>query len=295
MSIYDKSQNVLNAAFSNSGDSILSAYDMYGNVVFGNGELNPTTINVLNYNVGQFYIGNGSPVPTEKDSIYYNLQSEIFRNSNAALCCIEEYSSSFSGTRSAETFLREFYNNVIVGGSGSGYFSRAICSNFPLSDYQPNYFSSNPNRYYDKVTANVRGHNVAVVVTHLDFDTLQHRASQAQELVNYLNDFDSFILCGDFNTGGLEEVNDEEYNNTIKPFLDAGYIVANGAGSNFIPTYSDTAQMQSGEGLILDTIITSSDIVINSVYADQTKVTDNVNDVIDHLPLVANITIGADL
>ena len=71
-------------------------------------------------------------------------------------------------------------------------------------------------------------------------------------------------------------------------FLDAGYHVGN-CDFAWIETYFSTSSPTGGK--FTDTIITSADITIRNLYAYTEKLTDNLGDKIDHIPLIAELSI----
>lgn len=81
----------------------------------------------------------------------------------------------------------------------------------------------------------------------------------------------------------------------MKPFLDIGANTANfKAADNYIFTYCDGEDFSSGNKYPHDHIITSSNITIDKVFADDTKYMSMFMDSnpLDHVPLVAFLTIN---
>ena len=67
MAIYNKDGQNIASLYDKNGSDLSQAYDLNGNIIYMS---EPTTIKVMSYNVGNWYIGSGTNVPTDKKSIY---------------------------------------------------------------------------------------------------------------------------------------------------------------------------------------------------------------------------------
>lgn len=250
----------------------------------------PTTLKVMTYNVGQWYIGNGSNVPSAKDLAYYELQSGILQRADADVLLITEYRTPFSASgRTAESVLSPYFP-YIKDVNDSGYMGRAFCSKYPISNYTHHSFNNGVSngRYYDTVTINVDGEEITLVVTHLIYEAKSDkgRIAQLNELVTFLGTLDTFICGGDFNTLDCRSTMGSDYTNMIAPLINAGFHCAN-CSSEFLVTYSDEP---TGTWVgCLDNIITSADISILSASVDDAKLHDGINEKTDHMPLIAEL------
>lgn len=286
MAVYDADGNVLHAVYDADGNELDFAYNADGNIVY---QKAPTTIKVMQYNVGQWYIGSHDNVPTDKDAEYYALQNGIIESVNVDVLFLEEYTAQFSKAgRTALSMLQSKYPyyHEQTDGTTTTVAQRAIYSKYPISNYTVHTFTGG---YYDSCIMNVDGSNILLVVTHLHWNSITERAKEAQLIINLVQNYDRFIVGGDFNTADFSSTDGADYISVVKPFVDKGYNIANGGAFGFIPTYSDSAD--GSTWLNLDEIITSANITIDSVTTDRTKVTDSINDKIDHIPLIAELSI----
>lgn len=284
--IYDVNGNVLSSVYDVDGNELSKAYDIEGNLIF---QKEPINLKVMTYNVGGWYTGTGNNVPSADDSAYYALQNAIMGGQNADILCLEEYWNSFSKAgRTALSLLEQYYPYIQTRNGTNTYFGRAICSKYPITNYVTNAFANESARYFDRAEVLVDDITLNVLVTHLGL-TAETRQPQALQLFNYVQNYSNVILCGDFNIP-ISSVSDSEYVNDYKQFVDAGYHLANGGDLGFIETYTNS----NGDGTwsCIDQIITSSNIAINSVTTDRTKVTDEIDDTIDHIPLIATVQIN---
>lgn len=292
MGVYDVNGMALTHVYDADGSEKDIAYDTAGNIVYRGEPPTSASIKVMEYNVGQWYVGGGSIVPTDKFNEYYALQNGMIQSANADILLLCEYRNGFTSNYSALTMLGQYYPYILEQhGSSGDYYGRAICSKYPLSNYTVHNYSVDPVRYYDSVDVTINGVTITLVVTHLS--TNDSRRTQITELISYLQTLDTFICAGDLNTvtftgGATTEADD--YTNIIAPLLNAGFNVANCNGQIYLDTYS-TAPDGNWYGC-LDNIITSSDIIIESVEVDTTKLTDGIADKVDHMPLIAELEIS---
>lgn len=293
MSVYNKSGTELGAVYDLSNE-LDYAYDRNGNIVYQKGQ---EALTVMTYNVGQWYIGNNSSVPSDKDAAYYELQNGILQRARADILFINEYRNPFSQAgRTALSVLEPYFPYIEERNTASGYFGRAICSKYPLSNYTTHSFSTGGGQYYDSAEVTVNGLTITLVVVHLITNPATTRWTQCQEFIAYLKTLGTFIAGGDYNTGispnhGTDNTESEWYTKYIKSFLDEGFHSANCANFGFLVTCNDGVD-GAGTDWDIDNIITSSDIEILSARVDTAKLTDDIHDKTDHMPLIATLQIG---
>ena len=292
MAIYDAGGISLNAAYDADGTGLNSAYDASGNEIWSAAPPPPFSLKVMEYNVGEWYIGNASIVPADKDAEYYALQNGMIASADPDIMLICENRQNFSQAgRTTLSVLSPYFPYIHQQGN-SGYMSRAICSKYPISNYATHDFGDGRDNYYDTCTVTIDGKEITLVVTHLLYSSGSQTVKLAQfaTLMNYLATLDSFICGGDLNQLDCKSTSGSDYTNMIVPILEAGYHCANCSDLGFLITYSDEPN-GSWNGC-LDNIITSSDISITSAYVDTTKLADNIADKVDHMPLIAELTIN---
>lgn len=289
--IYTVSGNTMSFVYGISGASRLYAYDVDGLRI----DIQPTTIKVMTYNVGQWYTGKGDNVPLDMEETYLALQDGIIADNDADILFIEEYWKVFSKSgKTAMSILSEYYPYIHEQGGDSGYFGRCICSKYPIRDYATNYYSNDTQRYYDSCSVTVNGIPIRLVITHLGL-TAEDRAPQVETLVDYLSGLDTFICAGDFNapSGYGNSPTDTEMAE-IEPFTESGFKLANCADlGNFMTGYPGTVD-STWKGWI-DNICVSSGCTPVSAYVDTAKLdAQSRGDIatIDHIPFVCTVSIG---
>lgn len=286
MAIYNKSGMEITAAYDLEGETLSDAYDLEGNSV-----LDTVDLTIMTYNVGQWYIGNGDRVPIDKKLAYYALQYGSFSDNQADVLCMQEYLNSWCQDNSlASELYGAFYNRQEVT-NPQGYIGHSICTNgYEISNYTSHSFTENRGNYptFESAEIIVDGKIITIINTHNDYD-YQYQVYEIDQLLTYLESLSSFILVGDFNIDlSSQDTTNRQYLNSVKRFLDAGYNVGNCVKA-WIPTYFGTSSPTGGK--YTDQVVTSSNIKIVDLYADTTKLTDDIGDKIDHLPLIAKFHI----
>lgn len=284
--IYAKSGTPLSASYGVNSQALTAAYGMSGDKVF------PESIRlkVMTYNVGGWYDGSGTNVPSDKDAVYYALQNGMIESNNPDILCLQEYWNTFSKAgRTALSLLQQYFPYIQAQNGNSQYFGRCVCSKYPISNYTVRTYANDSNRYYDSCTITVNGVSITVTNTHTAVESQDKRDPEVAQLVAYLQTQPMFIAFGDYNTAiTTDDKTAEAWIKNIKPYLDAGFHVAN-CDDEFY--YTSSAYPDTDWNGCLDNIITSSNITILSAEVDETKRHDSLSERIDHMPFIANLII----
>lgn len=287
--LYTVNGNAISASYNVHGNPLSRAYDVHGNQIGG------APLKVMNYNVGQWYIGTTAKVPVAKRADYFNLHNGIFSRHNADVLILQEALNKWCDDGSTtESLLSPYFDDQKSWRATTNYQGHYICTKgYQMTDAVAHPYSANKGNYpaFESVKINVGGRDVYIVNAHNDY-VLSYQKVEIPDLLNVIKDFEYFIMMGDFNVALTEttahDTTQEQYIYNIKPFLDAGYNVGNGV-LEYIPTYFATSSPTGGE--LTDNVITSPNITIDRLYADTTKLTDSITDKIDHIPLIAEVTI----
>lgn len=292
MALYDKDGNQLATCYDSSGSAITTAYDPNGNVVW----IADRQIVVCNYNVGQWYIGSSERIPVDKKTEYTALQTAIFNNIRPDICLMQEATSTFcqDGTL-AEDFLSQWFEYIEITRGNSGFQAHIMATkDIPIEDYTVVPFVNASGNYpgYETAYVTVNGKRIFLLNTHIT-TTQSTQEAQVAEVLAAVSQKEYFIIAGDFNTV-IHDKTETDYINCIKPFVDAGYHTANCGAFGVLPTYRRTAEADPQDGYepATDHIITSANIDIIDAYVETTKLTDNIAEKIDHIPLVAVLDIN---
>ena len=262
---------------------------------------------VMTYNVGDWYEGvwrdeDKTGVIPADESIYQKymaLHESILRRYSCDFVCFNEYSDKMCMSRhiQADEFIGQFYPYIEKGAmiETDGVWN-AIASKRKLNNVTTGFYQNTESgitRSYTKGYVFLNGRKVCIICTHFS-STPETAALNAQEMLEVVTNEDYFIVCGDFNCDVFRKTSEVLYKNIVGVFANAGYKLCNGGEKGDFLTLGDT-ELSSGA----DIIVTSSNIVIKSVLADQQKVEASiaVNDEngfinrIDHVPLIAYLEI----
>ena len=284
--IYDIDGAQLPAAYEYAGTELEEAYDIDKNIVY----TKSTPLVVMSYNVGQWYIGNTSNVPTSKYSDYYTLQRSIISAYNPDVVGFQEYYDPFSSGHSVSSVIGEYFT-AHKNNATSGYLAKAVYTNgYNISNYSYVNFVTGT-RGYIKCSITVAGKTIWIINAHVETSSREaEKVAQSREVFEAVASLEYFIILADLNTV-CKSVNDEEYTTIMKQFIDAGYHSANCSSQHgFIDTWTDSTTA-SGTWYACDHIITSANIDITDVTVDLQKTTSGFGDVIDHIPIIARLEI----
>lgn len=268
----------------------------------------PYRLRVMTYNVGGWYMGEGEQnVPAEKVDEYRTLQRTILSNQKPDVVGIQEYWYYFDqdNTIPAKDIISPYFSDIYTFDVHSIHYGHAIASKaFPLEDrahFRFDVYVDHPsygNTYYygfERAYVNVNGKRICIINTWLDSNDIywDNRKAEVTQLLNYVATEPYFVLMGDFNVACPNGVNDNHYKDFIKPFVDAGYKVCNNAVRNGAFVQIPTYYRRDGTYDALDQIITSSNITVENVFIDRTKLDDSITeDKIDHVPFIADLVIN---
>lgn len=280
------------------GTEVSRVFDVNGNVV-------ETT-----YSINQEEDNSGNETVADVDLVVmsYNIQrwkginanativDKIFNKYNPNIVGFQEYDTSKTmDSESLQLFLGRYWDHLEVGGTQIANYTKAVVSDYELTEATTVYYTSfSESRSYQKMYINIGNKRIAVLNTHLDYTTstsaTSYKVKQAKELFDAVVNDEYFIIIGDLNTI-CTSTSDADYINMIKQFEDAGYNCANCTDKfGFFNTWTGGTDT-SGTWEQTDNIITSANITINNVVVDTTKLDENTGLTIDHLPLVAYITV----
>lgn len=287
MSVYNINGTATDVAYDVSGAKLSQAYDMIGSPLLDT----TATLKVMTYNVQRFRGINAQQA----------MQNEIVAKYDADIIGMQEIGSTTMPTVGA-TALSGYLYTSIANASGLSNPAGIVSKSLPFANVQTVKFVNqdpedisqwNEERGYIRGDLTVNGKTITVISTHLAYLTESVKWQQMQELFNVAEQCEYVILTGDFNSMQMTASADD-YIHMYKPFVDAGYHLANNSpDSGFQNTFTSSATATSLSELQTapDTIIVSGNINIESVVFDTTKFSYLNGSAIDHIPLIAEVTI----
>ena len=283
MSVYEINGTSLQSVYGVSGELLSSAYDIDGEAVFPDGPI-VNAFTVMTFNVQQF-----SGVNSDQ-----TLLSNIYSAYEPDIIGIQELSYNGRVPSAGQSFLSPYqYYSIGSQYNKTGFFSTIQITDSTFYYYDGESGLSQPYGY-QKCYFEYNDKTICWVNAHLRTSSQEtKKVAEAAEIFNAVQNETHFIITGDFNTV-CKSVNDTEYTTIMKQFIDAGYHSANCSNQHgFINTWTDSST-GNGTWYPTDHIITSSNIQIISVVADQRKiaVASQTGQVIDHLPFIAELVVN---
>lgn len=286
--IYDTSGTQLYSAYDVDGNDLNIAYDINENTVYPSSPITPT-IKVMTYNVRWFQDFNSQSA----------MQTKIINDNNADIIGLQELSKNGAIPSLGQTVLSGYdYKQLSAHKNYLGIASKLSISNYSTADFehQDSYDWSQyqETRAYQKCNISAGGKTITWFNAHLCFHDRSVKAQQMMEILALAEQEDYCIITGDFNSD-CQSVNDADYIAMMKPFVDAGYKLANNTQSRgFTKTWTDSATATSTEQMTdaTDNIIVSGNITITSINFDTTKFSYLNGQSIDHVPIVVGLLIN---
>ena len=298
MAIYNLNGGQLGAVYDMSGTRLSQAYDLRGNPLIPSGD--GVDLTLMAYNVGQWYDGSHSAMPANYYPQYSQMHRKIMSDHSPDIAAFVEYLDPVVTGHSVDEMIGEYFTDSENRGNSHIAMRKAIFTRgltigeTTLVNHAP--IETIPWCYL-RTSVVVNGHTVHIFIVHYytaqDPIEIQYRKQQADEVLNIVSDLQYYIVLGDFNVI-CTSVNDADYTNIIKPYLDMGCYVANctpAAGFNY--TWFGGSDFVSGRKDPRDNIITSPNIIMRRAYRDMTKdaVCTQLGTRIDHVPLIAEVTV----
>ena len=277
MPVYDINGTELNAVYDKDGNMLLQAYDIEGNPLIDEGAF--TELTVMTYNVENFSGRNSNQ----------EMQERIMNTYNPSIIGLQELGNGSMPALGVRLFAN--YPYQVMG--GQEVYKTSVVSKIELQDTEYIAYESMTTRErgYDKAYITVGGNRIAFFNTHLEILGQASHELQAKELFDALQEETSFIAVGDFNVE-CHSTSDPEYNSVVKQFIDAGYNLSNWTpNTGFVDTwFNNTTVANSDYKCPCDNIITSPDIIIDSIIYDPIKL-EYTEGAIDHIAVVAHLKI----
>lgn len=269
MSIYNVSGNELSSCYDVSGNSLDKAYDVNGNEIFSSVPSN--TFKVMTYNVQLWSGRNGNET----------LVRGMFDSTDPLLVGLQECRDVGTGIYVPDYFPYGAVGTVEWVNNPVAQMSMIPFTNFTAYKY------TNGVRGYTKCYVTINGKTIAWFNTHVEISSSEQHGLQMQEIFEVVQEEETFILTGDFNVDSSDE-----YNDYVKPFVDAGYNLCNWTSqTGWVDTWFEGTTVETAtDSAPTDNIITSADLAIRHIEYNTAKLAVTTGQ-IDHLPIIATIEI----
>lgn len=257
-------------------------------------------LRVMTFNVGDWYIGSHTRVPSEKVDTYLNIHRHIMETQSPDIAVFQEYWHYFdtNNTITAKSVLDPYFSDIKEEWPYDGYGHGMASKSYVLEDYKHYRFDAWASTVWDygfeRAYIHINGKRICIINTWVEAGDLyfDERASQLNQILEYVASEPYFIIMGDFNIDCPDGPTGVYYNTYIKPFVDAGHTVCNNAVLDGTFRHYLTYYRLDGTSEALDQIITSSNITVANIFIDRTKLDDLVDDKVDHVPFLADLIIN---
>lgn len=244
---------------------------------------------VMSYNVGEWYDGTRTDMPSDKYALYESIQKEILCKNYASIFCAQEYYYLMhtGAMNSKNLFLLPNYKHVSIADDARLTMGKAIGTNLPLVSTEMVDFvnQSGVAQQYQKSYIYINGHKVCVCNVHLSQISTEQVLLEVQELVSAVSNEEYFIVLGDFNV----KFDSNDGASIITMFESINGVPCNCGDFGTFYTYRGSESLGT-DNEALDNIFVSSNIAIKSVYMDTTKINADLP-IQDHVPLIAYLEI----
>lgn len=282
--IYDVEGLPVPIAYSKNESNVPLAYDISGDIVYSVG----TQLKVMTYNVQHF---NGI-------NSQQTMQEEIITKYNPDIIGIQEFNNAKTVPPVGQAMLSDYpYIEMSNHKNFLGMASKLPLTNIVISDFEnqdPRDISSwQETRAYMCADIEVDGKTVSWINTHLCVLTDEYKYLQMEEVLSLAKTKNKVIITGDFNCFS-QSIGDTEYTRMFKPFIDAGYHLANCTPKLGITKTASSKTSPTGLSDLdypCDNIITSDNILISDITVDTTKFKYLNGSAFDHAAVIATVTI----
>lgn len=286
MAIYNLYGAQLSDCFGKDGDPLTEAFNTNGVEIFRKQSI----ITVMSYNVQKFGGINAQGA----------MQNEIINRYKPDIIGMQELGSVTTLPTVGQNMLSPYsvkqlsnHNNKLMLVTKGYLLSNLVIADFQNQDPE-DMARYNETRAYMKADIEIGGKMVTLINTHLCYLTSSIQYAQMQELYEIAESCERVIITGDFNSHQTA-IDDDDYLNMYKPFVMAGYHLANNSPeSGFTRTYTkaSTATSLADFTTAPDTIIVSNNIDITDVTFDITKLSYLNGNAIDHIPVIATLRLS---
>lgn len=226
------------------------------------------TLTIAHWNIGHFALGKSSntTIGSDNSESRASMYRELLDSVDADIIGICEYNPTFSvnGEKTSSILFSAYPYNYI--GAKYSYNCNAIFSRYELDNKKAIMYENGvQRRYYIESNIRINDYEVIFVETHLDWNQGAEgkdcRAAQICRLTDEFSKYPYVIICADFNVSDINE---------FRPFIDAGFSLANGEGRGFNNTYPADNPLRA-----IDNVIVKGFDVINFSVVSHSELSDH--------------------
>ncbi len=278
-----------------SSDKVLTDDDLNNftesiNIITNRIKEKPSYIRIGSYNIGHFNEGS-SPYPYGSESKKIKFRKCI-ADMNCNIVALQE-NDIYYNDNTKESAYESVYRNFKYYSCGTkyDYNCNGFASDYRIdSPYEKIFINNyNQNRYYYCCDITIDDKDIHLISTQLEFQDVDTRRKQINEILEEVKKYERCIICGDFNVANrINGVASEPYNalyeEDYKLFTDQGLTLANVGYLGGINTL--VGREGSSDGVFpWDNIIVTNNIKIKNIGRVEMEYMN------DHYPIFADLVI----
>ena len=253
-------------------------------------DIKPSYIRIGSYNIGHFSEGTSStPSGTEEKKIYFR---KCLASMNCNIVALQENDFYYNDITKETPHVAIFGNFKYYScGTKYDYNCNGFVSDYEIKNSHEKVFINNYNqtRYYYSCDITIDNKEIHLITTQLEFQDVDTRRNQINELLTEVDKYERCIVCGDFNVanrvnGVAYEPYNALYEEDYKLFTDHGLSLANVGYLGGINTL--VSSEGSTDGIFpWDNIIVTNNIKIKNIGRIEMEYMK------DHYPIFADLVI----
>ena len=222
----------------------------------------PVKLRIASFNSGDF-TGIGLTPNTLETAIIYR---KAIADLNADVCAFQ-YDVGLMNQRSSwDYIIRKFFKDGYFNGNRTyDYF--ALESKYNLSNKSTTYYvagTAYSHSYFQHCDLKINGKTIHFVNVHFEWKDNAQRATQIAEVITHVANYDTCIICGDFNPedyiNGVKQSTNLTYREDLQKFIDVGFKPCN-ANDDYLGVVNTIAEKGDFNGP-WDNILVKGNITI---------------------------------
>ena len=231
-------------------------------------------IRIMQYNIGRYNYGVSGGLEDDKIPEKIANYKRFFGEYRPDIVCLQEYQQYIDGDRESVSANDVLFGELFPYLPASHYYD-IFRSSLPFVDYYRKTFSNGDG--YTLAIFNIKNKIFAILMSALRYNDASVRASQFNEAMQILSNYDYAIFSADMNFADQEEMN-----SLLQIASENGFKACNGGFFGTFDTIKSSLYFKP-----IDNILVKGDVIIRNVIVPDAY--DKLSS--DHYPLIADIRI----
>ena len=228
----------------------------------------------MQYNIGRYNYGVSGGLEDDKIPEKIANYKRFFGEYRPDIVCLQEYQQYIDGDRESVSANDVLFGELFPYLPASHYYD-IFRSSLPFVDYYRKTFSNGDG--YTLAIFNIKNKIFAILMSALRYNDANARASQFNEAMQILSNYDYAIFSADMNFADQEEMN-----SLLQIASENGFKACNGGFFGTFDTIKSSLYFKP-----IDNILVKGDVIIRNAFVPDAY--DKLSS--DHYPLIADIRI----